>query len=143
MGRGTATFDGLSLAWSIVEFLVTHPEQKARTIFATHYQELTKLESKYKEIKNYCVNVRESNGEILFFHRVLPGIASKSYGIEVARLAGIPVSVLDRAREILTRLESKRLNISGDQRAGKTYSQDDSQRELFKTRKTPLANAEN
>ena len=138
VGRGTATFDGLSLAWSIVEFLVTHSEQKARTIFATHYQELTKLESKYKEVRNYCVNVRESNGEILFFHRILPGIASKSYGIEVARLAGIPASVLDRAREILTRLEGKRLDISGDQRASKTYSQNDSQKELFETYKEPF-----
>lgn len=134
VGRGTATFDGLSLAWSIVEFFVTHSEQKARTIFATHYQELTKLESKYKCIRNYCVNVRESNGEILFFHRVLPGIASKSYGIEVARLAGIPASVLDRAREILTRLERKQLDISGGQRA----RQDDSQKKLFEPYKEPF-----
>jgi len=138
VGRGTATFDGLSLAWSIVEFLVTHSEQKARTIFATHYQELTKLESKYNCVRNYCVNVRESNGEILFFHRVSPGIANKSYGIEVARLAGIPASVLDRAREILTRLESKRLNISGDQRASKIHNEDDSQKKLFEPHKEPF-----
>lgn len=114
VGRGTATFDGLSLAWSIAEYLTTTPERRGRTLFATHYHELTKLESLYGGVKNYRVTVRESKGKILFFHRVLPGVGSKSYGIEVARLAGIPNKVLKRSREILTRLEQKRLNISGE-----------------------------
>lgn len=113
VGRGTATFDGLSIAWSVAEFLVTEPSRKARTIFATHYQEITKLEKLYPGVKNYCVAVREANDEIIFFHRVMEGVASKSYGIEVARLAGLPPRVLERAREILKRLERRQLDLAG------------------------------
>jgi DNA mismatch repair protein MutS len=132
VGRGTATFDGLSLAWSIAEYLTTTPERRGRTLFATHYHELTKLESLYGGVKNYRVTVRESNGKILFFHRVLPGVGSKSYGIEVARLAGIPNKVLKRSREILTRLEQKRLNISGENQSFNSHRMfEDSQKQLF------------
>lgn len=117
VGRGTATFDGLSLAWSVAEFLVTETQRKARTLFATHYQELTKLDRLYACVKNYCVTIRESGHQIIFFHKVLPGVASKSYGIEVARLAGMPSPVLERAREILAKLERKDMDLSGKSRA--------------------------
>jgi DNA mismatch repair protein MutS len=116
VGRGTATFDGLSIAWSIAEFLVNEETRKARTLFATHYQELTKLEMLYEGVRNYCVTVQEGGKDIIFFHRVLPGIANKSYGIEVARLAGVPDPVIHRAREILSRLEKKQLNLTGRKR---------------------------
>jgi DNA mismatch repair protein MutS len=132
VGRGTATFDGLSLAWSIAEYLHNDPNRKARTLFATHYQELTKLEKLYGGVKNYCVTVRESNKNIIFFHRVMPGTASRSYGIEVARLAGLPAPVLDRAREILGRLEKKELNLSGHRRSSSTHDVlEDLQKALF------------
>jgi DNA mismatch repair protein MutS len=132
VGRGTATFDGLSLAWSIAEYLHNEPTRKARTLFATHYQELTKLDQLYDGVKNYCVTIRESNGQIVFFHRVTPGSASKSYGIEVARLAGLPIPVLERSREILARLEKKELNLSGKPRSSSSHQVlDDLQRALF------------
>ena len=113
VGRGTATFDGLSLAWSVAEYLTTEAPRRARTLFATHYQELTQLARLYPGVKNYRVTVRENAGEILFFHRVLEGVASKSYGIEVARLAGLPQPVLERARQILARLEKKEVDLTG------------------------------
>ena len=114
VGRGTATFDGLSIAWAVAEYLLTEADRRARTLFATHYQELTQLEKVYEGVKNYRVAVKESGDRILLFHRVLPGVANKSYGIEVARLAGLPRSVVGRAREILSRLERKELNLSGN-----------------------------
>ena len=113
VGRGTATFDGLSIAWAVAEFLLTEPDRRARTLFATHYQELTQLETICEGVKNYRVAVKESGDRILLFHRVLPGVANKSYGIEVARLAGLPRRVVGRAREILSRLERKELKLSG------------------------------
>ena len=113
VGRGTATFDGLSLAWSIAEYLLQEPHRKARTLFATHYQELTKLQSLYPGAKNYCVTLKESGQDILFLHRVAQGVIDKSYGIEVARLAGVPLSVIKRAREVLSRLERKKIDLSG------------------------------
>ena len=117
VGRGTATFDGLSLAWSVAEYLVTQPDRKARTLFATHYQELTRLDRLYPGVKNYCVTVRQSGHQIIFFHKVMAGTASKSYGIEVARLAGIPAGVIERAREILSRLERKDMDLTGARRS--------------------------
>ncbi|UCF36821.1 MAG: DNA mismatch repair protein MutS [Acidobacteriota bacterium] len=117
VGRGTATFDGLSIAWSVAEYLVNEESRRARTLFATHYQELTKLEELYDSVRNYCVTVREGGKDIIFFHRVMPGIANKSYGIEVARLAGVPQAVIERAREVLTRLERKQLNLTGRKRS--------------------------
>jgi DNA mismatch repair protein MutS len=99
MGRGTATYDGLSLAWSTVEFL--HDKIGARTLFATHYHELTLLEERLVRLKNLRVTVKETASGIVFLHTVEPGAASKSYGIEVARLAGLPVGVIARAREVL------------------------------------------
>jgi DNA mismatch repair protein MutS len=99
MGRGTATYDGLSLAWATVEHL--HERIGARTLFATHYHELTLLEERLARLKNLRVTVKETRGGIVFLHTVEAGAASKSYGIEVARLAGLPVGVIARAREVL------------------------------------------
>src|SRR6185312_9491098 len=93
MGRGTATFDGLSLAWATVEYL--HAETRARTLFATHYHELTMLAEKLKRMRNLSVGVKEAPGGIVFLHTIEPGAASKSYGIEVAKLAGLPPAVIE------------------------------------------------
>ena len=102
IGRGTSTFDGLSIAWSVAEFL--HDKIKARTLFATHYHELTELEMTRGGVKNYNVAVREWNDQIIFLRKIVPGGADKSYGIQVARLAGLPPSVIARAKEILGNL---------------------------------------
>jgi DNA mismatch repair protein MutS len=105
MGRGTATFDGLSLAWATVEYL--HAETGARTLFATHYHELTMLAEKLPRVRNLRVGVKESAGGIVFLHNIEPGAASKSYGIEVAKLAGLPAAVIERARRILRQHEKQ------------------------------------
>jgi DNA mismatch repair protein MutS len=103
IGRGTSTFDGLSIAWSVAEFL--HDKIKARTLFATHYHELTKLAEERPGVCNFNVAVREWNEQIIFLRKIVPGGADKSYGIHVARLAGLPKEVLDRAKDILAHLE--------------------------------------
>ena len=105
MGRGTATFDGLSLAWATVEFL--HAEVGARTLFATHYHELTMLAEKLARVRNLRVGVKETAAGIVFLHHIEPGAASKSYGIEVARLAGLPAAVIERARQVLRQHEKQ------------------------------------
>jgi DNA mismatch repair protein MutS len=104
IGRGTSTFDGLSIAWSVAEFL--YDKIKARTLFATHYHELTKLAEDREGVSNLNVAVREWNEQIIFLRKIIPGGADKSYGIQVARLAGLPKEILDRAKEILVHLES-------------------------------------
>jgi len=104
IGRGTSTFDGLSIAWSVAEFL--YDKIKARTLFATHYHELTKLAEDRKGVGNLNVAVREWNEQIIFLRKIIPGGADKSYGIQVARLAGLPKEILDRAKEILAHLEN-------------------------------------
>ena len=103
IGRGTSTFDGLSIAWSVAEFL--HDKIKARALFATHYHELTKLADERKGVCNFNVAVREWNEQIIFLRKIVPGGADKSYGIQVARLAGLPKEILDRAKDILSHLE--------------------------------------
>jgi DNA mismatch repair protein MutS len=105
MGRGTATFDGLSLAWATVEYL--HAETGARTLFATHYHELTMLAEKLPRVRNLRVGVKETPNGIVFLHHIEPGAASKSYGIEVARLAGLPAAVIERARRVLKQHEKQ------------------------------------
>jgi len=105
MGRGTATFDGLSLAWATVEYL--HAEVGARTLFATHYHELTMLAEKLPRVRNLRVGVKEAAGGIVFLHNIEPGAASKSYGIEVARLAGLPAAVIERAKRVLRQHEKQ------------------------------------
>ena len=113
VGRGTATFDGLSLAWAIAEYLHDHERHSAKALFATHYHEMTELSKLRPGVRNYQVAVSESNGEIVFLRKVVEGSASKSYGIEVARLAGLPKTVVERAREILTNLEQNELDVTG------------------------------
>ena len=120
VGRGTATFDGLSLAWAIAEYLVQNPVPKAKTLFATHYHELTKMSEVHSGVKNYCMAIQEVGKEIVFLRRVTPGVADKSYGIEVARLAGMPREVLHRANEILERLERKEIDLTGHARRRST-----------------------
>jgi len=106
IGRGTSTYDGLSLAWAASEYL--HDRVKALTLFATHYFELTALPETLPAARNYHVAAREEVGGLVFYHQVLPGPASKSYGLEVARLAGLPPEVLGRAGQLLAGLEARR-----------------------------------
>jgi DNA mismatch repair protein MutS len=111
IGRGTSTFDGLSLAWSIVEHL--HNQIGAKTLFATHYHELTELAGRLPRLKNFNVAVREWNEQVVFLHKIVEGGADKSYGIQVARLAGVPKAVIDRSKEILRNLEESELTPEG------------------------------
>jgi DNA mismatch repair protein MutS len=111
IGRGTSTFDGLSIAWSVAEYL--HDEVKARTLFATHYHELTELELTRSGVRNYNIAVREWNDQIIFLRKIVKGGADKSYGIQVARLAGLPPTIIARAKEILSNLEQHELNADG------------------------------
>ena len=111
IGRGTSTFDGLSIAWSVAEYL--HDEVKARTLFATHYHELTELEMTRSGVKNFNIAVREWNDQIIFLRKIVRGGADKSYGIQVARLAGLPAGIIARAKEILGNLEQSELNADG------------------------------
>jgi len=120
VGRGTATFDGLSIAWAVVEHLQKHI--RARTLFATHYHELTELAELLPTVKNVHVSVKETPSEIIFLRRVEPGSADKSYGIEVARLAGLPRSVIERAREVLKKHEQSEHELSETLSPGATDS---------------------
>lgn len=105
IGRGTSTFDGLSIAWAVIEFISDSEKMGCRTLFATHYHELTELEGKITGIKNYCISVKEKGEDIIFLRKIIRGGADGSYGIQVARLAGVPQTVIDRAKEILRELE--------------------------------------
>jgi DNA mismatch repair protein MutS len=107
IGRGTSTYDGLSIAWAVVEYLHENPRRRARTLFATHYHELAELEGRMARIRNYNVAVREANDAITFLYQIIPGSADRSYGIYAAQLAGMPQETLERAREILFQLECK------------------------------------
>ncbi len=106
IGRGTSTFDGLSIAWAVVEHIVDRSQIGAKTLFATHYHELTELEGKLEGVQNCCIAVKEDGDDIVFLRKIIKGGADKSYGIQVARLAGVPDSVLDRAHEIAASLEN-------------------------------------
>jgi DNA mismatch repair protein MutS len=122
IGRGTSTFDGLSLAWSIVEHL--HHQVGAKTLFATHYHELTELAARLPRLKNFNVAVREWRDQIVFLRKIVAGGTDKSYGIQVARLAGIPKPVLERAKEILRNLEESELTPEGNVRARRNQDRD-------------------
>jgi DNA mismatch repair protein MutS len=113
IGRGTATFDGLSIAWAVAECLATHPKVRPKTLFATHYHELTDLADATPGVVNYHVSAREWKDDIIFLRKIVPGRSDRSYGIQVARLAGIPKPVIDRAREILAALERDELTRGG------------------------------
>lgn len=111
VGRGTSTFDGLSIAWALVEYLHDEPTLRARTLFATHYHELNECADRLERVSNFRIQVQEHDGRLVFLRRLIAGAADHSYGIEVARMAGIPGTVLDRARSILIHLESQRLRL--------------------------------
>ena len=115
IGRGTATFDGLSIAWAVAEYLHDSPQHAAKTLFATHYHELTELAERLPGAQNYQITATEREGEVVFLHRLERGRASKSYGIEVARLAGMPPAALARAREVLQRLERYELEVFSEE----------------------------
>jgi DNA mismatch repair protein MutS len=112
IGRGTSTYDGVSLAWAIVEHL--HDHIKCRTLFATHYHELTDLAKTLSAVRNLNVAVREWDEQLVFLHKIVEGAADKSYGIHVARLAGVPREVNERAKQILAQLEQEHLNGNGE-----------------------------
>jgi DNA mismatch repair protein MutS len=113
VGRGTSTFDGLSIAWSVAEFLHDETAVAARTLFATHYHEMTELALLRPRVRNLTMTVREWNDTIVFLRKVVEGAADRSYGIQVARLAGLPARVIDRAREVLANLEREELSLDG------------------------------
>ncbi len=106
IGRGTSTYDGISIAWSIAEFIHEHPTAKAKTLFATHYHELNEMTNSFKRIKNYNVSVKEINNKIIFLRKLVEGGSNHSFGIHVAKMAGMPKKMLDRANEVLSKLES-------------------------------------
>jgi DNA mismatch repair protein MutS len=106
IGRGTSTYDGLSIAWAVVEYIHNHPKLRARTFFATHYHELTQLSDLLPGVRNYNVAVSEADNTVVFLHKIVPGGADRSYGIHVGQLAGLPRPVVLRASEILKQLES-------------------------------------
>ena len=112
LGRGTSTYDGISIAWAIVEYLHENPYAHARTLFATHYHELNEMESRFERIKNYNVSVREVNGQIIFLRRLTKGGSEHSFGIHVAKLAGMPMGIVKRSEQILKDLESQARNAS-------------------------------
>jgi DNA mismatch repair protein MutS len=116
IGRGTSTFDGVSIAWAVAEFLHDNKRVAARTLFATHYHELAELAVTRERVKNYNVAVREWNDEVIFLRKIVKGSAGHSYGIQVARLAGIPAAVVERAKEILRNLESGEFSDEGQPR---------------------------
>jgi DNA mismatch repair protein MutS len=121
IGRGTSTFDGISIAWAVAEYLHNDPRVKAKTLFATHYHELTDLALTMPGVKNYNVLVRESGDRIAFLRRIVPGAADKSYGIQVARLAGLPPEVIQRAHEILNNLEAGEFEETGQPKLARRY----------------------
>jgi DNA mismatch repair protein MutS len=106
LGRGTSTYDGISIAWAIVEHIHEHPKAKARTLFATHYHELNEMEKSFKRIKNYNVSVKEMDGKVIFLRKLERGGSEHSFGIHVAKLAGMPKSIVKRANTILNQLET-------------------------------------
>ena len=105
IGRGTSTYDGVSIAWAVVEYIHNHPQLRAKTLFATHYHELTQLADLLPGVRNYNVAVTEADGNVVFLHKIIPGGADRSYGIHVAQLAGLPRPVIQRAAEIMSELE--------------------------------------
>jgi DNA mismatch repair protein MutS len=118
VGRGTSTFDGLSIAWALVEYLHERADVAARTLFATHYHELNELADRYSRIRNFRVQVQEHGDKVVFLRRLVPGGADHSYGIEVARMAGLPDELIGRAREVLRHLEAQQLAEAVGQASG-------------------------
>jgi len=145
IGRGTSTFDGISIAWAITEYLHENPEISAKTLFATHYHELNEMAELFPKIKNYKVEVREYDDKVVFLHKVNPGRADHSYGIQVAQMAGLPLFVTNRAKEVLDNLESKELTPYEikKERLKKLKSENDNQISLFEYKDDELRTAIN
>lgn len=116
IGRGTSTFDGLSIAWAVAEYLHNSPDHSAKTMFATHYHELTELAENLPGAKNYQLTATEKDGDVVFLHKLQPGKASKSYGIAVAKLAGLPIKVIERAKGVLEKLEKYELAVFAEEK---------------------------
>ncbi|MBI5214148.1 MAG: DNA mismatch repair protein MutS [Ignavibacteriae bacterium] len=135
VGRGTSTFDGISIAWSLTEYL--HNRIGAKTLFATHYHELNELADLHPRIKNYKVDVREYGDKVIFLHKVKPGFADHSYGIQVAQMAGLPEEVTERAKSILKNLEGSELTVHGGERGAVSG---DNERQQLTTNNSPLTN---
>ena len=131
IGRGTSTYDGLAIAWALIEYLHGKTEQAARTLFATHYHELTKLEGILPRLKNYNVAVREYDEKVIFLRKIVPGGASRSYGIHVAQMAGVPLPVIQRANEILSDLDSGEISVRSDEISEPLPTFDTKQMSLF------------
>ncbi len=138
IGRGTATFDGLSIAWAVAEYLATNAKARPKTLFATHYHELTDLADATPGVVNYHVAAREWKDDIIFLRKIVPGRSDRSYGIQVARLAGLPKSVIDRAREILAALERDELTRGGRPSVSGTPSDPQRQLGLFQATADPV-----
>jgi DNA mismatch repair protein MutS len=128
IGRGTSTYDGISIAWAVAEYV--HDRVQARTLFATHYHELCQLAEVKPRVRNYSIGVREWRGNVIFLHKIAPGISSRSYGIEVARLAGLPKVVIERARAVLSALEGEAV-VEDLPLGGRTHRAETSQIDLF------------
>ena len=120
LGRGTSTYDGISIAWAIVEYLHEQPRARARTLFATHYHELNEMEKNFSRIKNYNVSVREVDGKVIFLRKLERGGSEHSFGIHVADIAGMPRSIVKRANVILKQLESENAQVG---KAGKPMAE--------------------
>ena len=143
IGRGTSTFDGLSIAWAVVEHISNPKLLGAKTLFATHYHELTELEGKLGSVNNYCIAVKEQGDNIVFLRKIIKGGADKSYGIQVAKLAGVPDSVIERAKQIVEELinaditaATRDLTVGGKQKKPKKQIYDEvdlEQMSLFDT----------
>lgn len=140
IGRGTSTFDGISIAWALTEYLHENPEVAAKTLFATHYHELNEMADLFPKIRNYKVEVREYDDKVIFLHKVNPGRADHSYGIQVAQMAGLPLFVTNRAKEVLNNLESKELTPYEikKERLKKLKQENDNQIGLFEFRDDKL-----
>ena len=130
IGRGTSTYDGISIAWSIVEYLHQHPTCKAKTLFATHYHELNEMTKHYTRIKNYTVSVKEIGKRILFLRKLVEGGSEHSFGIHVARIAGMPPTVVSRAEEVLKELESSHQQVGNQPSKKKSAKADTSNMQL-------------
>ena len=139
IGRGTATFDGLSIAWAVAEHLATHPTVRPKTLFATHYHELTDLADATPGVVNFHVAAREWKDDIIFLRKIVPGRSDRSYGIQVARLAGLPPEVIERARQILSALERDELSRGGRPSVSGTPNEPQQQLGLFQSPAGPAA----
>ena len=135
LGRGTSTYDGISIAWAIVEYLHERQGAQARTLFATHYHELNEMEKNFARIKNYNVSVKELNGKVIFLRKLMRGGSEHSFGIHVAEIAGMPKSIVSRANTILKQLEADNASVGVEQSGGEATPGDDAADKISTTKK--------